>query len=333
MVKITNDHKIDLPLAVWLLQDGYNSGAAEAPPGELISVTTLMKPTKQLILQRQVDMSTQSMDVSEMVASRMGHGLHDSIERAWTEGNWQAAMRKLHYPQKIIDRIKINPDPKSLAEDDIPIYLEKRGFREFQDVVITGQMDFLIGQAYRDFKSTSTFAYTSGSKDQDYILQGSMYRWIMPDLIKDDTMRIEFIFTDWAKYRAKADPKYPQTRVTHKEYSLMSIEDTETWIRDKLDLIRKNAGLDQSQMVRCTDKELWRAKDSFKFYSNPETAKKGGRCTKRFDSEVDAQLHMKNKGSGVVVKEPGEVKACPYCPAWSICEQRKEYFADDVKPV
>jgi len=71
MVKITNHHKIDLPLAVWLLQDGYNSGAAEAPPGELISVTTLMKPTRQLILKRKVDQKTEEMDLSDIIASRM----------------------------------------------------------------------------------------------------------------------------------------------------------------------------------------------------------------------------------------------------------------------
>lgn len=329
MVKITNDHKIDLPLAVWLLQDGYNSGAAEAPPGELISVTTLMKPTRQLILKRKVDMNKETMDISEMIASRMGHGLHDSIERAWTEGNWQGAMRKLGYPTKIIDRVKINPDPKDVTEDDIPIYLEKRGFRPFEDIIITGQLDFLIGKSYRDFKSTSTFSYTSGSKDQDYILQGSMYRWIMPDLIKDDLMRIEFIFTDWMKYRAKTDPKYPQTRVTHKEFTLMSLEDTETWIHDKLSDIRANAGKDQADMVRCTDTELWRQKDSYKYYSNPETAKNNGRCTKRFDSAGDAQLHLADKGKGVVIVEPGEVKACTYCPAFSVCEQRKEYFPND----
>ena len=187
MVRITNNHRIDLPVAVWLLQNGYNSGASEAPPGELISVTTLLKPTRQLILKRKVDMAMETMDVSEQIAARMGHGLHESIERAWTQGNWQKAMRQLHYPQKVIDKIKINPDSKTLSKDDIPIYLEKRGFKKFEDVVITGQIDFLIGKAYRDFKSTSTFSYTSGSKDQDYILQGSMYRWIIPDLIQDNT--------------------------------------------------------------------------------------------------------------------------------------------------
>ena len=329
-MKITNEMGIDLPLAVWLLQEGYKSGADKAPPGELLSVTTLMKPTRQLILQRKVDRSQETMDLSEMVASRMGHSLHDSIERAWTEGNWQQAMRQLHYPQSIIDKIRINPPmDKPLEEGIIPIYLEQRGFKSFEDIVLTGQLDFLIGSSYRDFKSTSTFSYTSGSKDEDYALQGSLYRFIFPELIKDDVMRIEFIFTDWASYRAKADKKYPQSRVAHKEFKLLSLKETEFWLSSKLAEIRKNAKLPQDRMIQCTDKQLWRSEDTFKYYSNPETAKVGGRCTKRFDKESDAVLFQQEKGKGVVIKEPGEPKACMYCSAFTVCEQRKQFFNDD----
>lgn len=328
MKKLTNQHQIDLPIAVWLLQDGYNSGADVAPEGELISVTTLLKPTRRLILERQVDMEQETVDVSDFIASRMGHGLHDSVERAWTEGNWKRAMRRLHYPQSVIDKIRINPDPKTVSEDDIPIYLEQRGFLEFEDIILTGQLDFAINGAYRDTKSTSTFSYTSGSKDKDFILQGSMYRLIMPDMIQSDTMRIEFIFTDWQKFMAKQNPNYPQARVAHKEFPLMSKEKTEEWVSNKLAEIRANAGLSQDKMVRCTDEELWKQKDSHKYFSNPETAKKGGRCTKRFENRADAELHLKEKGKGIIVTEPGEVKACEYCPAFSVCEQRKEYFPD-----
>lgn len=334
MKKVTNTHQIDLAIAVWLLQDGYYSGADKAPPGELLSVTTLLKPTRQLILDRLVDKEQETMDVSDMLASRMGHGLHDSVERAWTEGNWKQAMRRLHYPQSVIDQVVINPDPKSVTEDQIPIFLEQRGYKAIGGIILTGQLDFAINGAYRDTKSTSTFSYTSGNKDEDYILQGSMYRYIMPDMIWSNTMRINFLFTDWLKYRAKADPSYPQAKSAYKEFPLMSEAKTEDWILRKLDHIKENVkasngGRNQSKLVRCTDKELWKSEDSFKYYSNPETAKKNGRCTKRFDNEADAQLHLKTKGKGVVVKEPGEVKACPYCPAFSICEQRREYFSDD----
>lgn len=327
MAKITNDHKIDLPLAVWLLQDGYSSGASEAPEGELISVTTLMKPTRSLILKRKVDLTAKTMDISEFIARRVGHGLHDSIERAWTEGNWQKAMRALHYPQAIIDKIKINPDMNTLEKDDIPIYLEQRRFKEFEDVVITGQLDFLIGDSYRDFKTTSTFAWTSGNKDDDYILQGSLYRWIMPELIKDDKMRIEFIFTDWAKYRT-VDPKYPQIKVAHREFTMMSLDETENWVHNKLKEIRANAGLSQDKMIRCNKKELWKSDDTFKYYANPDIAKRNGKCTKRFTSEADAHLHVANKGKGVVITDFGKVKSCEYCDAFPVCNQRKEYFND-----
>jgi len=338
-MKITNNFGVDLPLAVWLLQDGYKSGAADAPPGELISVTTLMKPTKQLILQRKVDFAQTEMDVSEMVSRRVGHGLHDSIERAWTEGDWQQAMRTLHYPQRIIDQIRINPTKKQLelakvrGEELICIYLERRGFKQFDGLCITGQMDFLIGESYRDFKTTSTFAYTSTNKDSDYILQGSLYRWIMPELIRNDVMRIEFIFTDWLKYRAKADPKYPQAKVAHREFQLMSLAATEQWVIDKIRDIKDQVPRKQDDMRHCTDKELWRADDTYKYYSKPETAKAGGRCTKRFASKTDAELHRQAKGKGVVVTDHGEVKACTYCPAFPVCDQRKGYFADDGQSI
>jgi hypothetical protein len=203
MMKVTNNHQVDLPIAVWLLQNGYNSGADKAPPGELLSVTTLMKPTRRLILERQVDYEQESIDVSELVSSRSGHAFHDSIERAWVEGDWQGAMRRLGYPQSIIDKVRINPDPDSIKDDQIPIFLEQRGFKEIGGIILTGQLDFCINGAYRDVKSTSTYSYTSGSKDKDYILQGSMYRYLMPDMIWQDKMRIEFIFTDWAKFSSQ----------------------------------------------------------------------------------------------------------------------------------
>ena len=329
MARITNTTAIDLPLAVWLLQDGYDSGKENAPPGELISVTSLIRPTKQQILQRRVDYSKETTDVSDLIASRIGHAFHDSIERAWTTGDWRKALQTIGYPNHIIDRIRINPDPDKLSSTDIPIYLEQRRYREHQGLVITGQMDFIINGAYRDFKSTSTFAYTSGSKDKDYILQGSLYRWIAPDLITNDVMRIDFIFTDWASYRVKSNPNYPQKRIVHKEFKLMSLDETETWVNNKIADIKVNATLPQFSMVDCTDKELWRSADTYKYYSDPKTHKTGGRCTKRFTDEGDAILHKNNKMKGIVVKDPGEVKACTYCPAFTICEQRKRYFADN----
>lgn len=329
MVKYTNEHDIDISVLVWLMQNGYNSGADKAPDGFLISATTLLQSTRKLILTRQADKDAKTIDVAELAASRMGHALHDSIERAWTHGDLVKALESLGYPHSFIECIKVNPDPSTLTEDDIPVFLEKRGFKKFAGVVITGQLDFSLNGGYRDFKSTSTFSYTSGNKDEDYIIQGSIYRWLMPEYIWADRMRIQFIFTDWLKYRANADPEYPQHRMIYKEYDLMSLEETEKWIRSKIKEIRNNAKLPQDKMIRCSDKDLWKSPDTYKYYVNPQTAEKGGRCSRRFDDLGDAETYKDEKGKGVIVTQPGEVKACRYCDAFEVCEQRKEYFPDE----
>jgi len=160
-IRHTNEHSIDLPLLVWLLQDGYKSGADVAPEGELISATTLLKSTRSLILQNKVDPSDLKVDVSSYISSRMGHAIHDSIEEAWKNGQFKKALRILKYPKKIIDNIVVNPKPEELEKNHIPVYMEQRAFKQFDGVVITGQLDFAINGALRDFKSTSVFSNKS----------------------------------------------------------------------------------------------------------------------------------------------------------------------------
>ena len=185
-------------------------------------------------------------------------------------------------------------------------------------------MDFAINGAYRDVKTTSTFSYTSGKKDKDYILQGSMYRYIMPELIWQDTMRIEFIFTDWQKQSAKQNPNYPQKRILFKDIPLMSLEKTEQWIRSKLMQFQKYRNALESELPECTDEELWRSAPEFKYYSDP--TKTQGRSTKNFDDLNEARKYAAEKGKGVVMTVPGEVKRCNYCAAFPICQQKNRYF-------
>jgi hypothetical protein len=83
----------------------------------------------------------------------------------------------------------------------------------------------------------------------------------------------------------------------------------------------------QDALPRCTDEELWRSEPVYKYYSDP--TKTDGRATKNFDSLIEANNHLTEKGKGVVKTVPGQVKACLYCRAFDICEQRKEYTFDD----
>ena len=72
-MKITNEQDIALPMAIWLLNDEYDY--IDNP--NYISVTTLMKPIKQIVLAQRVPAEKKEFDIADLIASRMGTALHE----------------------------------------------------------------------------------------------------------------------------------------------------------------------------------------------------------------------------------------------------------------
>ena len=109
----------------------------------------------------------------------------------------------------------------------------------------------------------------------------------------------------------------------------MGLMETENWIGRKIETLEKFADADETEIPFCTDTELWRSAPKWKYFSNPTKANiPGARCQKSFDTEAAANTHLAEKAKGAVVKVPGEVKACGYCPVAPICSQRKMLFPD-----
>lgn len=325
---ITNKTEISLPLAVWLLHDDYDYVKGVE---KYISATTLMKPTRHIILPKRIDPSTVEVDVGDFVARSMGHALHDSIEKAWTSGGYCRSLKLLGYPQEVIDRIRVNPTDVDwmLNTKMIPVYLEQRLIREFNGWTIGGKPDLIAEGIIQDQKSTSAFTWTHGTKDDDYRLQMSIYRWLddaqeVPKITEDYGI-INFIFTDWQKMQAKSNPNYPQKRVESKEISLLSLRETEDWIKWKLTQIELYGNSPENAIPDCTDEELWRSDPVFKFYADP--SKIAGRSTKNFDNLADARSFQADKGGkGIIKTVPGEPKRCGYCEAYAVCTQKDRYF-------
>lgn len=318
-MQLTNVTGVSLPLAVWLAADGYDFTAR----GKAISATSLLKPVRQILLkERLTEENRLQTDVTDLIASRLGHTIHDGIEKAWTR-DYKSSLKKLGYPDAVIDRIRVNPVVKEPGM--IPVWLEQRSEREVMGYKISGKFDMVLEGELQDFKSTSVYSWISGSKDEDYILQGSIYRWLNPHLVTSDFLTIHFIFTDWSKAMAKrGGDNYPQQRVMPKQYELMSVEETDAWIRNKIRSLEAVADLDEPDLPRCTDKDLWRSDPKYKYYADP--TKTSGRSTRNFDTLKEAEAYKASKGGkGIVITVPGQVKACSYCPAFPICTQQLEY--------
>ncbi len=314
-----NQTNIPLSLAVFLATDDYDY---DHDPNH-ISATALIKPVRQLILSSRVPQESNVVELASMLASRLGTAIHNGIHNAWTT-SYMTAMKSLGYPNKVIDRLRINYPKEELTEDCIPIYLEQRKTRQVGNYTVTGKFDFVGDGRVEDFKTTSVYSAMQGNNDEKYILQGSIYRWLSPDIITKDEMAIQFLFTDWSAARTR-EPNYPQGRTQQKVFPLKSIQETEQYIRNKLDLITKYWDAPEEDIPHCRDQDLWRSDPVYKYYKNPA---KTNRSTKNFDSRNAAYMFMATQGNlGIVVEKPGEVKACKFCSAFSLCSQKDSLIA------
>jgi hypothetical protein len=327
-MKYTNDEDYSLSIAVWLCAEFYDHNRH---PGKLhMSATGLLKPIRQIVLAQRVaakeDVET-VRDIKADIPSRLGTAIHAGIERAWIH-RYKEAMTRLGYPQRVIDKVRINPSKEALKEnpDIIPVYIEQRFTKELDDFIIDGEADFIGQGVLEDFKSTGVYGYMKGNNDDAYIKQGSIYRWLNPEVITADFMRIQMIFTDWSKLDSiiKKKAGYPATRIVTKKLELMSMEETENYIKQRIREIKTNMNAPEENLPMCTPEELWQDKTVYKFFSNPKNTRSQG----NFDTYAEAHNKMMKAGKGIVKEVHGKVKRCNWCDGFELCTQKDVYLAN-----
>lgn len=318
--RITNNAGINLAVAAWLAYDEYDY--VNEP--NYISVTSLLKPIKQLILSPRVPVEQAVPDVSDFIASRMGQALHSAVQTTW-ENNYAGALKRLGTPQKVIDSIEVNPEKPD--PDKIQVYTEIRVKRVVDGITIGGKFDIVLDGRLQDIKKTSVWSYQNmkGIDDDKWRIQGSVYRWLNPDKVTYNKMYIQYILLDWQRSMKKRDPNYPPHAMPHREVVLWDTQKTEQWLRQKIAEIRKYQNAPQEDLPDCTDEDLWRSEPTYKYFAAFEPGQAippGTRSTKNFDELSSAMAHKASKGKGSVVVVPGRAKACAYCAASPICTQR-----------
>ncbi len=316
-MKITNVNDIPFVLQIWLASDNYDYVQGK----KYISATTLLKSVKQIILGSRLDTSNVSTDLESFIARKLGDSIHEGIESAWLN-NLPQALKTLSQDE-LTSKFTVNP--KETSKGKIPVYIEQRTQKEVNGYTIGGKFDFVAAGVLHDFKTTSVWTYMKGSRVSEFVKQGSIYRWLNPDKIKEDFLRICYIFTDWSKMESLRNDQYPKCRCLAVEYPLLSIEETEKRIKEKLAILDRYWGKPEDQIPDCSDEELWRTETTYKYFSNPNST----RATRVFKEYGDALKFQTEKGgAGKVVIVPGEPRACAYCVAAPLCRQRKLYIKE-----
>lgn len=291
-------------MAIWLASDDYlySKSANE------ISTTTLMRSPRYVIAtlrkrfpelfpeECRLTLSEEeifSQDITERIPSRVGTAIHTAVDNAITK-KAKIALKSLGYSETILKKLLINPEPSEVQKDSFVIMTEQRSYRKLDGFVISGQYDAVVNGVVHDIKTTSTFAYTSGSMGKKYIIQGSIYRWLNPDLITGDEIVINFLFTDWNKNYVYSKENYPPTKVLGKSFKLWSVEETEMYIRDKLNQLKKYWNEPLYLIPCCTYDDLYSGNVTYKYYKSGYV--EGKRSTKNFDNLNEATLYRaKNK--------------------------------------
>lgn len=331
MVRMSNTAGIDLSAALWLAHDDYDY--VDKP--NYISVTTLIKPIRQIILGMRVAKiaeespeTTVPIDIIDRFKSRLGQTLHTGVEMSWKE-HFRTSMAKLGYPKRVIDMVRINPEQEE--PDTLPVYTEQRVEREVRIgptvYVVGGKIDLIIEGRLRDIKSTTVFKYTSQKGVGQWLLQGSLYRWLNPGKVHHDEFLVQYLLVDWVRSFASHDPKYPPHAAPTRTLRLMGLQETDKWVVDKLRLLETLKDAPEVDLPECSEEDLWRTEPVYKYYADASKAAAGGRSTKNFDTEQEAHAYFAEKGKGVIVPKPGLVKACNYCPCAPICGQYQRLLA------
>jgi hypothetical protein len=320
MAKYGNVSSVPMSLAVFLATDNYDYN--DDP--NTVSATTLIKPVRQVIMASRVPAEDAVIDLEQMMASRLGSAIHDAIERSWKD-NYQQALVDIGIPERVIKNVLINPTKDQLFEGCIPVYLEQRASKRVGKWLVSGKFDGVFDGRVEDFKSTSTYTLMNNTNDEKYVLQGSIYRWLNPEIITRDEMAIQFIFTDWSKLRAMQDPNYPQKRFYQKTFGLKSVQETQAFVERKLRLIEEYWDAPENEIPDCSDSDLWRSDPVFKYYKSGIVSQ---RSTKNFATRQEAMLRYIEDGSRGLVKEvPGQVTACKYCAGFMACSQKDRLVA------
>lgn len=332
-MKLLNEQKIGLSMAVFLAHDDYDYD----PRPNGISATGMLKSPRQIILTKRVKDKQTSIDISTLAASTFGTAVHDGVEKAWANKNYVKAMMKLGIDQNVIDRVRVNPDPPILFDPNedpdtrlIPIYMEKRSEKEVNGIIVTGKFDFVKDGELEDHKTTGVYTYIKKTNNEKFRLQGSIYRWLNPDIIRNDKMLINYVFTDWSALKAKIekDRGYPPHRMMSVPITLMTLDETQTWIENKINEIKINVSRDEANLPPCTIEDLWQGATVYKYYKNPKSKV---RSTKNFTTFAEAQTRLvKERNVGVIDIVPGMAKACNYCAGAAICSQAKQLVLDGL---
>jgi hypothetical protein len=324
-MKINNKHGFGPIVFKWLTFDEY-----DYHPG-VYSATTLLQPLRITLLKER-HWHEAEMDAEGLIASRDGTSIHDSFEKSTIDMDDVKQEERLFAD---IDDYKVSGKFDQLihltGEINGPMF---QVWLEDTFGLPTEGIDWVLG----DIKTTSVNSWIFKSNDDKYAKQMSIYRWLLVQNGYENVAPYAIItqkFHDWSKSKLKESQRkgysYPEVKIQEFPVELMSVEETEKYIKENINDIYTHKETSDEELPRCPDGDLWRTEEKWAIMK-PDA----DRAWRIFDNEEDAKdfwSGLKKPDDYIIEHRPGMVKRClKYCPYYKWCNQYEEFLKEGLIP-
>lgn len=204
--------------------------------------------------------------------------------------------------------------------------LERRLFAEVDGWKVSGQIDVMDLQEglIQDYKKTSYWVAIYGAKEE-WTRQLNGYRWLAhKNGIKIDKLEVWANFRDWKKESSWRDPKYPKAGHKIIPITVLPLEETERYIKERVKAHKEGALIPSASMPKCSDEEVWSKKSWAVLTRGNERAKKVESTKREALDWAAANLKPEDLASMVLEERAGDPRRCiGYCPVRFHCEYGK----------
>lgn len=268
--------------------------------GSDVSVTELLNPPRIIHLSDRHRTNVAKTNLSEIIASKIGSGVHDQLQKHLrNNSSWKIERKVL----SVIDGVRI-----------------------------TGRFDALFEESGKDtslydIKVTKTYKMIMGNYTE-WEQQLNIYDWMLwKDGIDVKALKIFMVLLDWNK-GSIWKKGYPPGNINIIPIAQWTRNLQEEWLLTRIKSWKSSKVLKNDELPLCTPKERWADDPNYKLFREPSLKK----ATKVFKTKERAEAYMKacqinnpkTWGDAVIkVGNTNQWRRCDWCNGQSFCNQYK----------
>ena len=211
--------------------------------------------------------------------------------------------------------------------------VERTVYDKIEDRLITGKFDILWNERHLyDVKTARCWKKVFDPDMVEWHEQLNIYALMLHNRGLDiRSINIIACYLDWDQKRSFRNEDYPQTRVVEYQLSLWPWEDTDKFLRSRINLMKEAENLNDEHLPFCTDEEMWVRNKEIEYAIM--ASKDAGRALRVCSTLDEAKQYAAEKttslkpGAFIEVRKPIRKRCEDWCDAAPWCQQFKEYAA------